>query len=82
MQYTRSLMHLFIKRRQPRLKRAYRNVPFPKLRYMHVEGTYFYGAFRPKPVLIDILLDRLTERCERNAQVQVLRLDNCYYFVR
>ena len=29
--------------------------------------------------LVDMLLDCLMERCERNAEIQTLRLDNCYY---
>ena len=51
---------------------AYRSVSFPKLRYIHLEGTEFYES------LIDLLLDCLMERYERNAEIQVLRLDDCY----
>ena len=29
--------------------------------------------------LVAMLLDCLMERCERNAEIQTLRLDNCYY---
>jgi hypothetical protein len=49
---------------------------FPELRYIHLEGTDFSTT---PPKLIDTLLDCLTERFERNAEVQVLRLDDCYY---
>jgi hypothetical protein len=51
---------------------AYRDVSFPKLRYIHLERTDFDGT------LFNMLLDCLMERYERNAEVQVLRLDNCY----
>ena len=54
------------------LKTAYCNVSFPKLRYILLENTDFF-ATRP----IDILLDYLKERCERNAEIQTLRLNNC-----
>jgi hypothetical protein len=62
-------------------KTAYRNVPFPKLRYIHLEGTDFFPtSLRPtNSISVDMLLDCLMERCERNAEVQVLRLDCCYY---
>ena len=51
---------------------AYRNVSFLKLRYVHLERVHF------KPTQIDTLLDCLMERYERNAEIQVLRLDDCY----
>jgi len=54
---------------------AYHNVSFPKLRFIHLEGTLFFTRHAK---LIDTLLDCLMERYERNAEVQVLRLDNCY----
>ena len=54
---------------------AYHSVSFPKLRYIHLEGTDF---FTRRAKVIDTLLDCLMERYERNAEVQVLRLDNCY----
>ena len=54
---------------------AYRNVSFPKLRCIHLEGTHFSGTSTP----VDTLLDYLMERCERNAEVQVLRLGDCHY---
>ena len=50
---------------------AYFDVSFPKLRYIHLEDIDFYRT------LIDTLLDCFIERYERNAEVQVLRLDNC-----
>ena len=53
---------------------AYRNVSFPKLRYLHLEGTGFFET----DLSVDMLLDYLMERCERNAEVQVLRLGDCY----
>jgi len=52
-------------------KTAYFNVSFPKLRYIHVNDADF--ALR-----VDRLLDWLMERYERNAEVQVLRLVDCY----
>ena len=55
---------------------AYRDVSFPKLRYIHLEYAKFFS--RQRAELIDTLLDCLMERYERNAEVQVLRLDKCY----
>ena len=40
-------------------------------------GTDF-GTTAPGPLSVNILLDCLMERCERNAEVQVLRLQHCY----
>ena len=61
-------------------KTAYRSVSFPKLRNIHLEGTYF-DAKNPRLTIISIeeLLDYLMERCKRKAEIQVLRLENCYY---
>jgi hypothetical protein len=59
-------------------KTAYRNVSFPKLRYIHLEGTRF-SATGSMDTSVDMLLDCLMERCERNAEVQTLRLDECSY---
>ena len=59
-------------------KKAYHNVSFPKLRFIHMEGTDFDGTI-PGSISVDMLLDYLMERCERNTEVQVLRLDGCYY---
>jgi hypothetical protein len=59
-------------------KTAYHNVSFPKLRYIHLRGNVFYGRIR-EFVSFDMLLDYLMERCERNTEVQVLCLDECYY---
>ena len=50
-------------------KTAYRNVSFPKLRRIDLEGM---------AISVDMLLDCLMERCERKAEVWVLRLDDCY----
>ena len=64
-----------------KLKTAYRNVSFPKLRYIHLECTDFFGTDSgPDSISVDMLLDCLMERCDRNAGVQLLRLDDCYYF--
>jgi hypothetical protein len=52
-------------------KAAYRNVSFPKLRYIDIESTDFSATS------VDMLLDCLMERCERNAEVQVLHLLDC-----
>ena len=57
---------------------AYYNVSFPKLRHIHLEGTDFYGTDTAS-LSVDTLLDFLMERCERNAEVQVLRLGDCHY---
>ena len=56
---------------------AYRNVSFPKLRQIDLEGTKFFTG-DPRYISVDKVLDCLMERCERKAEVQVLRLDNCY----
>ena len=58
-------------------KAAYRNVFFPKLLYINLNGTDFDGTILGS-ISLDMLLDYLMERCERNAEVQVLRLDDCY----
>ena len=49
---------------------------FPKLRYIHLIGTDFFVTSSRK-ISIDMLLDYLMERCERNAEVQTLSLDDC-----
>ena len=59
-------------------KRGYCNVSFPKLRTIHLEGTDF-SATGLSSIPVDMLLDFLMERCERNAEVQVLHLENCYF---
>ena len=61
-----------------KLKTAYRNVLLPKLRYICIERTNF-DATIPGSISVDKLLDYLMERCERDAEVQVLCLDGCYY---
>ena len=58
-------------------KTAYRTVSFPKLRYIHLVITAFDRCGLGS-ISVNMLLDCLMERCERNAAVQVLRLD-CYY---
>jgi F-box-like len=55
-------------------KRAYCNVSFPKLRYIHLVGTDFANS---PSTSVDALLDYLMERYERNAEIQVLRLEHC-----
>ena len=60
-------------------KSAYRNVSFPKLRCIHLECTDFFGT-GPSSISVDMLLDYLMERYERNAEVRVLCLGDCYYF--
>ena len=54
-----------------------RNVPFPQLRYIHLEGAYF-DAMDKTSTSVEKLLDYLMERCERKAEIEVLRLDDCY----
>jgi len=59
-------------------KTSYHNISFPNLRYIHLEGVDFF----PKSSMslsVNMLLDCLMERCERNAEIQVLRLDDCYF---
>ena len=56
-------------------KTAYRIVSFPELRYICLEET----NFGTRSLSVDMLLDCLMERCERDAEVQVLRLDGCSY---
>jgi hypothetical protein len=56
--------------------KAYRNVSFPNLRYIHMEGADFFPKYGIS-LSVDMLLDCLMERYERNAEVQVLRLDDC-----
>ena len=58
-------------------KTAYCDVSFPKLRHILIEGIDFDGTI-PESISVDMLLDYLMERCERNAEVQVLGLDDCY----
>jgi len=54
------------------------NVSFPKLRHIDLEGINFFGGDL-KSTSVDMLLDCLMERRERNAEVQELRLERCYY---
>jgi hypothetical protein len=61
-------------------KTAYRNVSFPKLRYIHLEGPGSHISARSPPVTsVDTLLDCLMERYERNAEIQRLYLDDCSF---
>ena len=57
---------------------AYRNVSFPKLRYIHLQGSDFFET-ESNSISVNILLGYLMERCERNAEVWVLRLSDCNY---
>ena len=59
-------------------KTAYRNVSFPKLRYVHLEGADFFVT-SPMDLSVDMILDCLMERYERNAEIQTLCLDDCTY---
>ena len=59
-------------------KTDYRNVSFPKLRYIHMEGSDFDGT-NPGTISVDMLFDYLMERCERNAEIEVLHLVDCYF---
>ena len=58
-------------------KTAYRDISFPKLRYIHLESLDLFGT-GPGSISVDMLLDCLVKRCERNAVVEVLCLD-CHY---
>jgi hypothetical protein len=58
-------------------KTAYCNISFPKLRYIHLNSKTF-DASVSEFVSVDMLLHYLTERREISAEVQVLRLDDCY----
>ena len=59
-------------------KTAYCNVSFPKLRYIHLIWADFELNNPTSMVSVDMLLDCLMERYERNAEVEVLRLEDCY----
>ena len=59
-------------------KTDYLDVSFPKLRYIHMEGSDFDGT-NPGTISFDMLLDYLMERCERNAEIEVLRLVDWYF---
>ena len=58
-------------------KTAYRNIPLPKLRYIHLEGADFGATTSGSSISVDMLLEYLMERCERDAEVQILRLEDC-----
>ena len=60
-----------------KLKTAYRNITLPKLRCICLKDTDF-GSTAPRSISVDKLLGYLAERYERDAEVQVLRLDGCY----
>ena len=60
-----------------KLKTAYCNVSIPKLRYVYLDGTSFERT-NLDSISVDMLLDYLMERCERNVKVQVFRMDYCY----
>jgi len=51
---------------------AYRNVSFPKIRHIHLDCIDF------DEVSVNMPMDCLMERDERNAEVQLLCLDDCY----
>ena len=60
-------------------KTAYRNILLPKLRYIHLDRTDFGATISAFSISVDMLLEYLMERCEKDAEVQVLRLDGCYH---
>ena len=66
---------IYKKKAAEKSKSAYRAVSFPKLRHIHLDNVNFDQDLTPT---IDILIDCLMERYERKAEVQVLRLDDCY----
>ena len=59
-------------------KTAYYDVSFPKLRYIHLDDTDFTGINYIGSISVDMLMDCFMERYERNAEIQVLHLDDCY----
>jgi hypothetical protein len=59
-------------------KTAYLNVTFPKLRYIHLKHTDFF-ARGPMHTSVEMLLDYLMERYERNAEVRTLQLEDCWH---
>ena len=65
-------------RSSPRIEAAYRNDSLPKLRYIHLADTDFGGSVPAFISPVNMVLDYVTERHKRNAEVQVLRLENCY----
>ena len=54
---------------------AYLNVSLPKLRNIHLVHIDFWDD-----ISFDTLLDCLMERCERNAEIQVLQLEGCSFY--
>jgi len=58
-------------------KTAYRNVTFPKLRYIYLDGTDFRDD-EMGSISVDMLMDCLMERYERHAAVHELHLNDCY----
>ena len=60
---------------------AYCVVSFPKLRHIYLVSTGFTFIANSSAISVDTLLDILMERCERNAEVQVLWLEDCYYIL-
>ena len=67
---------VYKKKAAEKLKSAYRAAYFPNLRYIHLDSVNF-GMTYPTST-VDLLIDCLMERYERKAEVQVLRLDDCY----
>ena len=57
---------------------AYRNVSFPRLRHIDLEGADFCTT-HSESISVDNLLDCFAERCERRAETLVLSLRGCYY---
>ena len=57
-------------------KTVYRNILLLKLRYIYLVGVDFDAQV--SGISVDMLLDYLMERCERDAEVQTLRLERCY----
>jgi hypothetical protein len=78
------LTHSFLKALLYKMKAAeesntaYRNVSFPKLRYILLEGVCFSPRSNyMQTTSMDLVLDCCMERYERNAEIQVLRLAKC-----
>ena len=59
-------------------KTAYYNVSFPKLRYIHLVGRLIANKLN---LSVNKLLDCLMERYERNAEIEVLRLEDCFCMI-
>ena len=59
---------------------AYRTVSFPRLRSIYMVACDFSEPSLGS-ISVEMLMDYLMERCERNAEVHELHLDDCYHIM-